>query len=170
MDSRVISPFLSRSRLVFHSTVNGHDDVASGVETAIIREDKKKKKKVAMKCALFTSGIGICPEYVRCGDLEPRNWHEWKKKKSISVPVGCQSLDEQVILPSNFHRDSFDRYNSSFSSPLFVIYLFIKFICVHQFLKYWIRFFSMYLNTNLNIPSKSLENFLPLNRKEDRLK
>lgn len=45
-----------------------------------------------------------------------------KKKKSISVPVGCQSLDEQVILPSNFHRDSFD--NSSFSSPLF-IYLFI---------------------------------------------
>lgn len=45
MDSRVISPFLSRSRLVFHSTVNGHDDVASGVETAIIREDKKKKKK-----------------------------------------------------------------------------------------------------------------------------
>ena len=72
MDSRVISPFLSRSRLVFHSTVNGHDDVASGVETAIIREEKKKKK-VAMKCALFTSGIGICPEYVRCGDLEPRN-------------------------------------------------------------------------------------------------
>lgn len=41
----MISPFLSRSRLVFHSTVNGHDDVASGVETAIIREDKKKKKK-----------------------------------------------------------------------------------------------------------------------------
>lgn len=87
-----------------------------------------------MKCALFTSGIGICPEYVRCGDLEPRNWHEWKKKKSISVPVGCQSLDEQVILPSNFHRDSFDRYNSSFSSPLFLFiyllnsYVFISFL------------------------------------------
>lgn len=57
-----------------------------------------------------------------------------KKKKSISVPVGCQSLDEQVILPSNFHRDSFDRYNSSFSSPLFLFiyllnsYVFISFL------------------------------------------
>lgn len=59
---------------------------------------------------------------------------EKKKKKSISVPVGCQSLDEQVILPSNFHRDSFDRYNSSFSSPLFLFiyllnsYVFISFL------------------------------------------
>ena len=130
MDSRVISPFLSRSRLVFHSTVNGHDDVASGVETAIIREEKKKKK-VAMKCALFTSGIGICPEYVRCGDLEPRNWHEWKKKKSISVPVGCQSLDEQVILPSNFHRDSFDRTIPLFPPPyLLFIYLLNSYVFI----------------------------------------
>lgn len=63
IDSRVIPPFSSRSRLVFHSTVNGHD-VAPGVETAIIRKDKKKKK-VAMKCALFTSGIGICPGSLR---------------------------------------------------------------------------------------------------------
>lgn len=53
MDSRVISPFLSRSRLVFHSTVNGHDDVASGVETAIIREDKKKKKSRDEMCVIY---------------------------------------------------------------------------------------------------------------------
>lgn len=131
---------------------------------------KKKKKKSRWNVRYLRLGS----EYVRNTFVAAISSREidtsGKKKKSISVPVGCQSLDEQVILPSNFHRDSFDRYNSSFSSPLFVIYLFIKFICVHQFLKYWIRFFSMYLNTNLNIPSKSLENFLPLNRKEDRLK
>lgn len=47
-----------------------------------------------------------------------------KKKKRISggVPVGCQSLDEQIILPSNFHRDSFDhRILSSIPPPYFYL-------------------------------------------------
>lgn len=55
-----------------------------------------------------------------------------KKKKSISVPVGCQSFDEQVILPSNFHRDSFDRYNSSFSSPLFLFIYLLNLIVIYS--------------------------------------
>lgn len=117
--------------------MNGHD-VAPGVETAIIRKDKKKK--VAMKCALFTSGIGICPGSLRRSRAAKLTGVK-KKKKRISggVPVGCQSLDEQIILPSNFHRDSFDhRILSSIPPPYF--YPFI---------------FSIYCDrTNLNISSK----------------
>lgn len=54
-----------------------------------------------------------------------------KKKKSISVPVGCQSLDEQVILPSNFHRDSFDRTIPLFPPPyLLFIYLLNSYVFI----------------------------------------
>lgn len=86
IDSLVIPPFSSRSRLVFHSTVNGHD-VAPGVETAIIRKDKKKK--VAMKCALFTSGIGICPGSLRRSRAAKLTGVKKKKKGLVAV---CPSV------------------------------------------------------------------------------
>lgn len=69
-----------------------------------------------MKCALFTSGIEICPVSLRRSRAAKLTQ---VKKKNINGGVpGCQSLDEQVILSSNFHRDSF------LSFPFF---LFIKF-------------------------------------------
>lgn len=60
---------------------------------------RKKDKNVAMKCALFTSGIGIC-----CG-------HEIDMSEKKNISGGARRLfdSEQVILSTNFYRNFFDR-------------------------------------------------------------
>lgn len=99
--------------------MNGHD-VAPGVETAIIRKDKKKKSRDEM-CVIYVWDRNMSG-FVAAISSREIDRSEKKKRISGGVPVGCQSLDEQIILPSNFHRDSFDhRILSSIPPPYFYL-------------------------------------------------